>query len=315
MKRVLTAVILIPLVLLAVFRAPLWLFSALILVIAALALHEFFGIVRGYGVEPLVVISHAVQALFFVAVGFMSAWANDSELGLIAMLAPGTLLVILLFVVMLAALGRSDLASALPSIAYSTFGLVYIGFSLATIVFIRISNLGSFLLLYLFVVVWSGDTFAYYVGRSMGRHKLAPAISPKKTWEGAIASVVGSSVLGVLLLHFMPQIVGWLHGVGAMPHLEWHTMEVWRRVTSSPIEEIVPPPMWVAISLSVLLNIAAQLGDLVESQMKRGANIKDSGTLLPGHGGILDRIDALLLAAPAGLVLFEVFAQKLVQIR
>ena len=81
MKRVLTAVILIPLVLLAVFRAPLWLFSALILVVAALALHEFFGIVRGYGVEPLEVITHAVQAIFFVALGFMANWAGDSELG------------------------------------------------------------------------------------------------------------------------------------------------------------------------------------------------------------------------------------------
>jgi phosphatidate cytidylyltransferase len=315
MKRVLTAVILIPLVLLAVFRAPLWLFSALILVIAALALHEFFGVVRGYGVEPLVIVTHTVQAIFFVTLGFMANWASDSELGLITMLAPGTLLMVLMFVVMLAALGRENLATALPSIAYSTFGLVYIGFSLATIVFIRISNLGSFLLLYLFIVVWSGDTFAYYVGRSMGRHKLAPAISPKKTWEGAIASVVGSSILGVLLLHYMPQIVAWLHRIGAMPHLEWRTMEAWRRMTETPISEIAVPPLMLAIGLSVLLNIAAQLGDLVESQMKRGANIKDSGTMLPGHGGILDRIDALLLAAPAALVLFEVFAQKLVQIR
>lgn len=315
MKRVLTAVILIPLVLLAVFRAPIWLFSAIVLVVAALALHEFFGIVRAYTVEPLHVLSFAVLAIFFVSVGLLANAAADHESGFIAVVAPSAVLLIFIFVLMLSALGRKNLASALPAISYSSFGLIYIGFSLATLVFIRITPLGSFLLLFLFVVVWSGDTFAYYVGRSMGRHKLAPEISPKKTWEGAIASVLGSAILGTLLLHYLPQIVDWLHRIGAMPHLEWHAVERWRMLTAAPAPEISAPPLLLAIGISVVLNIAAQLGDLLESQMKRGAGVKDSGTLLPGHGGILDRIDALLLAAPAALVLFGVFGQKLIQIR
>ncbi len=315
MKRVLTAVILIPLVLLAVFRAPIWLFSAIVLVVAALALHEFFGIVRAYQVEPLHIVSNAVLAIFFVLVGVVANAAADPTTGFIAITAPGSALLIFVFILMLAALGRQNLASALPAISYSAFGLVYIGFSLATLIYIRITNLGSFLLLYLFVVVWSGDTFAYYVGRSMGRHKLAPEISPKKTWEGAIASVVGSAILGTLLLHYMPQLVHWLQRIGAMPHLEWQSMERWRLLTNTPVAEIIPPPIWLAVFISIILNIAAQLGDLVESQFKRGAGVKDSGTLLPGHGGILDRIDALLLAAPAALVLFGVFGEKLIQIR
>jgi phosphatidate cytidylyltransferase len=111
---------------------------------------------------------------------------------------------------------------------------------------------------------WVGDIGAYYAGRAFGRHKLAPVVSPKKTWEGAVASVVTSvAVAGAYLTHFVPGV-------------SWP----------------------VAIALTAAANAAGQLGDLAESAMKRGAGVKDSGTILPGHGGFLDRVDSTLFALP-----------------
>jgi phosphatidate cytidylyltransferase len=134
---------------------------------------------------------------------------------------------------------------------------------------------GPSLLLLLFCVVWAGDTVALYVGRSLGRHRLAPKLSPGKTWEGSLGSVAGSLLVTVLLI----LLAEWM-GRHSLAGLSYDGS--WTH--------------WLV--LAVVLNVAAQVGDLVESALKRGANVKDSGSLLPGHGGVLDRIDALLLAAP-----------------
>jgi phosphatidate cytidylyltransferase len=175
-------------------------------------------------------------------------------------------------------LARSDLRTAFPAAAVSTAGVIYIGLPLAALLAIRGAPLGTFWLLYLLVVVWAGDVCAYYVGKSFGRLLMAPRISPKKTWEGAAASVVGSMLFAVLLTITLPH---W-PGVGQDARLVLR----------------YAPPLWLAAFLAIPLNLAAQVGDLVESMLKRGAEVKDSGSLLPGHGGVLDRIDALLFAAP-----------------
>src|SRR5262249_49133981 len=148
---------------------------------------------------------------------------------------------------------------------------------------------GRFFLLYLFAAVWSGDIAAYYIGKTWGRHKLAPRISPGKSWEGAIASVIFSVVATLFILKYSAPI---LH------FLENDTLNV--------------RPAYLTFALfTVLLNISAQLGDLVESMLKRGAGVKDSGTLLPGHGGVLDRIDALLFASPVAMLLFTLAIRNL----
>jgi phosphatidate cytidylyltransferase len=124
------------------------------------------------------------------------------------------------------------------------------------------------------VTVWAGDIAALYVGKNLGRHKLSH-LSPNKTWEGSIASIAGSVLAGLAVV--------WAGEVlSARGSTVLHIMQ----------------PVWQSAILAAILNIAAQLGDLLESAIKRGAGVKDSGTMLPGHGGILDRIDALLLAAP-----------------
>ena len=144
---------------------------------------------------------------------------------------------------------------------------------------------GSILLLYLLLVVWAGDIFAYFVGKSMGRHLMAPRISPKKTWEGAAASLAASLAVGIVWFSYALQISSLLLRLGLIQ----------RRDGLFGLEK---PELWPIVLLTVALNIAAQLGDLVESLIKRGAGVKDSGAILPGHGGMLDRIDALLFAAP-----------------
>ena len=135
---------------------------------------------------------------------------------------------------------------------------------------------GTGLLLFLFVCVWMGDIFALYIGKNFGKRKLAPRLSPNKTWEGSIASILGSVGCG-MALYYAGLSLATVRGYTTL-HISW--------------------PAWQMVLLAILLNIAAQVGDLLESAIKRGAGVKDSGTLLPGHGGILDRIDALLLAAP-----------------
>src|SRR6266567_1573903 len=134
---------------------------------------------------------------------------------------------------------------------------------------------GPALVLFLMVCVWSGDIAALYIGRAFGKHKLTPRLSPGKTWEGSIASIAGTLLAAGLVI--------WIGDLlTARGNLLLHITE----------------PVWQTLLLAAILNIAAQLGDLLESAVKRGAGVKDSGTMLPGHGGILDRIDALLLAAP-----------------
>ena len=156
---------------------------------------------------------------------------------------------------------------------------------MAMLVQLRQQWAGAFWLLYLLLVVWAGDIFAYFVGRSLGRHLMAPRISPKKTWEGAAASLAASLVVGMSALQLRPadQFIPAAHRTDRAPRRSVRAGEA---------------GLWPIILLTIALNVAAQLGDLVESLIKRGAGVKDSGTILPGHGGMLDRIDALLFAAP-----------------
>ena len=178
------------------------------------------------------------------------------------------------------------MSEAYPAAAASAFAFAYIALPMGMLVQLRQQWAGAFWILYLLLVVWAGDIFAYFVGRALlGRHLMAPRISPKKTWEGAAASLAASLGLVVLLFDYSLQISSSLLRLGLIE----------RRDGLFGLEK---PEMWPIVLLTVALNIAAQLGDLVESLIKRGAGVKDSGAILPGHGGMLDRIDALLFAAP-----------------
>src|SRR5208283_6023985 len=167
---------------------------------------------------------------------------------------------------------REPLDRVLPDAARGLFGLVYVAYPLTLIPMIWNRDDGKPLLLFLMVCVWAGDIAAFYVGRRYGRHKFS-RLSPKKTWEGSLASVAGSILAGLAVV-LTGELLATYYGNTVL-----HIVE----------------PVWQSILLAIIINVAAQLGDLLESAIKRGAGVKDSGTILPGHGGILDRIDALLL--------------------
>ena len=284
-KRIVTAAVLIPLVLLLVLKAPLYVMAIVSGGVALLAIAEFLKLASHYAVQPMARPTYACVSLFFVFV--IAAAANRVPLvettsmiyglALAAALAP--------FVFLTIAMRRDNLASGYPAAAASSFAFAYIAVPMALLVQIRQQPAGAILVIYTMLVVWAGDIFAYFVGKAIGRHRMSPEISPNKTWEGAAASVVASIAIGTLWFHYAAPISTWFLQAGLIE----------RRDGIFGPQQL---SLGVIIVLSALVNIAAQLGDLVESLIKRGAGVKDSGAILPGHGGMLDRIDAMLFAVP-----------------
>jgi phosphatidate cytidylyltransferase len=295
-KRVLTALILIPIVVIALFRAPLWLFALLVLLVAILAAREYFHLAESYGFQPFRWLSYLFIACIFL-VTFATGEAMTSHAFPLlppAMAYAAAVAMLLLvssgFILLIAGLTCDPLLQSLPAAGASFLLLPYVGLSLACMVIVRFNINGALFLLYIMLLVWTGDTAAYYVGRAIGKRKLAPRISPGKTWAGTVASLIGAIVVALLLFHFIVPI--------------YQALKQIRLIVPSMVPySFVPDPATPAIKVvlfAICINVAAQLGDLVESMLKRGGNIKDSGTLLPGHGGVLDRIDALLFALPVG---------------
>ena len=205
-----------------------------------------------------------IPALGYAA-GILVCLAQAAELR-----RPGALLIIILALLLVAAsalLWASDLKQYLGSLAATLFGVLYVALALSCVVPLRFSDPanGRGPIFLLFLAIWAGDIVAYLVGRSVGRRPLWPRISPKKTIEGAVAGFGGSLLAAWVYAHYF-----------------------WQTADSKTV-----------ILLASLVAVAGQLGDLAESAMKRGANLKDSGSILPGHGGLLDRIDSLLFGAPA----------------
>ena len=284
-KRIVTAVVLIPIVLLLVLRAPVPLVAAVTAIVALLTIHEFLKLAESYGVVPLRKPTYAAVILFFVLLTFNAGQDKPLLSTDIFGVASGFAAAMVTFVFLTIAMRRDNLATGYPAAAASSFAFAYIALPLAMLVQLRQQWAGAFLILYLLLIVWSGDIFAYFVGKSMGRHLMAPRISPKKTWEGAAASLIASMAIGGSLFYHSAQV--------STTFLQWGLIQ--RRDGMFGLER---PALLPILALTAVLNIAAQLGDLVESLIKRGANVKDSGAILPGHGGMLDRIDALLFAAP-----------------
>jgi len=264
MKRILTAIVLIALVAALVFFGKLWMVTVFAAIVAGLAALEFRTIARlgGYPI-PL---WWAVSA---ITLFFLAAFFQPMETITVVAFSTFVLFAVVVF------------SSPLESVLWQTSGgllmLIYVAYPLMLLAQIFNQENGVALLLFLFLCVWSGDIAALYIGKRFGRHKFSPRLSPNKTWEGAIASVLASCIFGMGLI-----LLG-----------DWFTQQ-----NSSFTKLHTSEPWWVFLILAVVLNVAAQFGDLLESALKRGAGVKDSGTILPGHGGVLDRIDALLLAAP-----------------
>jgi phosphatidate cytidylyltransferase len=270
MKRILTAAVLILAVFALIFFGKLWMITLFSAIVAELAAYEFLQL-AAKGAE-----AHNAKLripIWWMAIGTALAFVVTlPNFPVEAQLPVLSALTLALF----AWNGfRSPLNQVLPDTAQGLFGLIYIAYPLTLVPMLWKQEDGPALLVFLMVCVWAGDIAALYFGRAFGKSKLAPRLSPGKTWVGSIASIIGSMLAAGLVIAISNALTA-------------------RGNTTLHISE----PLWQSLLLAAILNIAAQLGDLLESAIKRGAGVKDSGTILPGHGGILDRIDALLLAAP-----------------
>jgi phosphatidate cytidylyltransferase len=285
LKRIATAAVLIPIVLVLVLRAPVPIVAVVAAAVALITVHEFLKLTESYGVEPLRLPTYIFVGLFFLLLAISASGETPPLSALKFLLTAGFACAISPFIFLTITMNRAQMSGAYPAAAASAFAFAYIALPMAMLVQLRQQWGGAFWLLYLLLVVWAGDISAYFVGKSMGRHLMAPRISPKKTWEGAAASLAASLLVGSLLFSHALQLSSFLLRMGLIQ----------RRDGLFGLEK---PELWPILLLTVAVNVAAQLGDLVESLIKRGAGVKDSGTILPGHGGMLDRIDALLFAAP-----------------
>jgi phosphatidate cytidylyltransferase len=284
-QRIATAVVLIPLVLLLVLKAPAYLLVIVAAAVALLAIAEFLKLTTHYGVQPLSQLTYAFVAVFFAFIILASSNTTPLMEATSAIFGIALAAALAAFVFLTAAMRRTDLSTGYPAAAASTFAFAYIAIPMALLVEIRRQPAGAIWVIYTLLAVWAGDILAYFVGKSLGRHRMSPEISPKKTWEGAFASILASVIVGALWLQHAPQVSAFFLRLGLID-------------PRSGMFGLEQPPLWPIIILSGVVNIAAQLGDLVESLIKRGAGVKDSGSILPGHGGMLDRIDAMLFAVP-----------------
>ena len=257
-KRLITSLWALVLIIAAVWfsRPDYWFpgFTILAAVVGVLAVWEFYRLVGVSKVLPLALCGTALTLLFIITPQLH--WdINVSLVSLFVTAAIALPMILVLF------LPRQEGLFRLW--AWTLTGVLYIGWFISYLVTLRIDGGRNWLFLALFVT-FASDTAAYFIGKAIGKHKMAPAISPGKTWEGAVAGLVGAAIVSYLF------------------------------TLSTPVQ--VPLSALSAIVLGLLVSVFSQLGDLAESMLKRGTGVKDSGNLMPGHGGILDRLDSILFA-------------------
>jgi phosphatidate cytidylyltransferase len=273
-QRVLVAALGIPVAIGAVWLGG-WVLAALLAVLAALAALEFFRMAETKNVSPLRLLGAALSVAFVVlAAGAPALGPNGVGFALLIVVG-------LLLATVSSIWERGVEGEPLLAVSVTVTGAVYTGALLAFGLFLRHlpgnagAVHGTVLVLFPVVLTWASDTFAYFAGRRWGTRKLIPRVSPGKTVQGAVGAVVGTVLVAVLYTLLLARFPTYRVGI-----LE-------------------------AVLFGALLSVAAQVGDLVESLFKRDAGVKDSGTLFPGHGGALDRLDSLLFTLPIAYLFFR----------
>ena len=261
MSRIITALIVLPVLVASIlisWLAPL--FVALALTSMVLGLYEFWLLARRRGIKPDVVVGFAGAAALFTVFYFDRPY----EAPVLLLLILPALTIAALVALMLRG---APFENMIASVGATVLGVMYVAFLGGHLVAVRMGfeqQRAAHLLSFFFLVIMGSDTGAYYTGRALGRHKLAPKISPGKTWEGALGGMAASLLMAAAAHYwFFPEL-----------------------------------SLKVALPLAALMNVLGVLGDLTESALKRGAGAKDAAQILPGHGGLLDRLDSLLFNAP-----------------
>jgi phosphatidate cytidylyltransferase len=266
--RILTAMIALPIITASIilplyYRDAVWLFVAIAAFALAAGLFEFYSLTKKLELKADASVGYIGAIALFIGFVF-DAPAKGPDL-LLATLSGFSILLLATQTLRF----RADFTKMLTGVGVTLLGVIYIGFLGGFLVATRMGfenslNLSTHLLAYFFLVLFGSDTGAYFAGRAFGKHKLAPSISPGKTVEGLVGGILAAGALAALATWwFFPEL----------------------------------PFKW-SIPLSVVLAVAGVLGDLCESAMKRGAKTKDAASILPGHGGFLDRLDSLLFSAP-----------------
>ncbi len=261
--RILTALVTVPLALAAVFLLPPHWFFVLLLVVVEIQVFEFVRVCRGWAPHAPLEALLALVPPTTLLISPGALWPSPTQV-------PWEYLMVVLMLLSvgvgtLVLLGRTPVEESLCALGTIGFGMTYFALPVAALAWLH--RLDPWVLLLLLAIVWVGDSAAYFVGRTWGRTKLAPVVSPNKSWEGAAASTAAALLVGVL----------------------W---SLWR------LDQV----SWQLLAVCAVTSVGSQIGDLVESMLKRGAGVKDSGNLLPGHGGMLDRMDAIMFGAPVMLV-------------
>jgi phosphatidate cytidylyltransferase len=260
-RRVATAVVVLPLLLAAFFLGPPLLAAGIAAVAVVIGLGEFFGLMKARGLAPFPVPGVVLLAVIFVDVA--------------RPVVPASLWPAVALVILASLLPRgADFATTVPSAALTLLGAAYLGSLGGAVAALRLlhpDTVGAWRLVLLLAIVMGSDTAAFFTGNAIGRHKLAPGISPGKTIEGAVGALLGGVAAAAIV-----------RSLG-----------------------LLSVPMAHALLLGLAVSVLGIAGDLVESLLKRWAGVKDSGALFPGHGGMLDRLDSVLFGAP---VLYYYFA-------
>ena len=259
MKRVISGIVAIPIVVGIVWYGSTLLFFVLVSLAVLIACQEYFRMLQNTGISGFPLCGTGLAFLLLLSFYFNGNYFL--EWGVIASLA--------LFLSWF--LSGRDVKSALSDISGTLLGVMYVAGLSGYFLLIRELQMGHAWILFLFVIVWLGDTGAYYGGRSLGKTPLAPSVSPNKTVEGAVSGLLGSLV-----------------GAGLM--------QIWLLSEVSLVHCLI---------VALVCGIIGQFGDLAESLLKRNTGVKDSGNLIPGHGGVLDRIDSLLFAGPAFFLCYK----------
>ena len=266
-KRFLTSIIAFPLLALLIFKGSPAVFAVFIGLVSLITLWEYYRIVfheAPHMVFSAIPVLGALSGLIVIAAAFQNSfqWMAFS------------LCVNFILAAILTLPRFKNNPFILQVVEKQVQGVMYIPLALSTIVLLRNGQDGVVWVFFLLFTVFAGDVGAFYAGKSFGRHKLSPAISPGKTIEGSIGGMALCVAVGC----------GFIYSFAFLPHFN----------------------IFKVLLLLAVINLTSQAGDLFESELKRVGHIKDSGAILPGHGGILDRIDALLFAAPV-VYMFKAF--------
>ena len=252
LKRLLSAAIFIPIFLLLIFKGSALHFFLFLSIFLIGGLYEFFTLLRHLDIYCFSSIGYLLGFLLSITIFINSNYCTL------------TISLIILIILSIGLFKHQYQSQAIYSISGTLLGIFYISLPLSLLVSIRNTHYGRWLIFFFFIFIWAGDTFAFYLGITFGRHKLWPAVSPNKSIEGFIGGLLGN---------FITVIIFKILVFPSLTHLDC---------------------IWIALSVGII----GQIGDLFESLLKRSAQVKDSGSIIPGHGGILDRMDSILFAVP-----------------